>query len=230
MRKNKWYYILLLPGIIYFLVYKYFPMFGLIIAFNNYSISAGIAGYFTSDWVGLEHFRTLFTDTLFLRALRNTVLISFYKVFFGLPFPIIISLMLNEVRTQKLKRTVQSAIYVPHFISWAVLGGVVYSLLSPEYGLVNEISRLFNGPKLNLLMSTKYFRAVLVGSEMWKETGWNTIIYLAALSSINPELHDASKIDGAGRFKRMWHVSLPGINHIIFILLLLRIASSYGHV
>jgi len=220
--KNKWIYIFLLPGIAYFLYFHYFPMYGLHIAFKDYNVLLGFA---KSPWAGLKHFRVLFKDPMFYRIFRNTMLICLYKLLVGFPFPILISLFLNEIRLLAFKRTIQSIIYVPHFISWPVIGGITYALLSPQWGAIAGIFELLHIEPVNFLTSKEHFRGILVMTSLWKTFGWNTIVYLAALTMIDPELYEAAMIDGAGRFRRMWHVSVPGIMHVIVILLLLRVGT-----
>jgi len=216
-------YLLLLPGLLFFLVFKYVPMWGVIIAFMDYSPFRGILG---SEWVGFKHFVTLFTYDQFWRIFRNTIVISFYNLVFFFPAPIVLSLLLNEIRKQVFKRFVQTVIYVPHFVSWVVVAGMTYLMLGTQGGLVNELIKAGGGEAVPFLTTPEWFRGLIVSQSIWKETGWGTIIFLAALSGVDPQLYEAAIVDGAGRWRQMWHVTLPAIRSTIFILLILRL----GHV
>jgi putative aldouronate transport system permease protein len=213
-RMNKYYLLLLLPGIIYFLLLNYWPMLGITIAFKDYRLLDGISG---SPWVGLKWFHILFSSPDFWTALRNTIIISFYKLIFNFPAPIVLALLLNEVYHSGFKRIVQTIVYFPHFLSWVILGGILFSLFSTEGGLL-QLLGLSSPP----MMQPGQFRGLLVLSEMWKEIGWGTIIYLAAIAGINPELYDAARIDGANRFQLVRYITLPSIAGTIAILLILR--------
>lgn len=212
--RHKYYYVLLFPGILYFLVFNYIPMGGLLIAFQDYKLAKGITG---SAWAGLKWFDMLFSSPDFWTALRNTLLISFYKLVFNFPAPIILALMINEVASTKFKRTIQTIIYFPHFVSWVVLGGILFTVLSPSTGILSAL-----GVTTSPLMDPRSFRSLLVISEIWKNIGWGTIIYLAAISGINPELYDAAKVDGASRYRLIRHITVPSISGTIVILLILR--------
>jgi putative aldouronate transport system permease protein len=216
-------YLLMVPGLLFFLIFKYLPMWGVIIAFQDYSPFRGIFG---SEWVGLKHFVTLFNYDKFWLIFRNTILISFYNLIFFFPAPIILALLLNEIRAQFFKRFVQTVIYVPHFVSWVVVAGMTYLLLGTQSGLVNEIIKTNGGEALSFLTTPEWFRGMIVTQSVWKEAGWGTIIFLAALSGVDPQLYEAAIVDGAGRWRQMWHVTLPAIRNTIFILLILRL----GHV
>jgi putative aldouronate transport system permease protein len=212
--KTKYYYLLLMPGILYFIVFKYIPMGGIVMAFKDYKVSTGILG---SEWIGLKWFDMLFQRTDFWQVMNNTIIISFYKILFNFPAPIILAILINEVRGLVFKRTVQTIIYFPHFVSWIVIGGILVTVLSPTSGLVTAL-----GFDQSPLVVPDHFRTMLVLSQMWKETGWGTVIYLAAIISIDPGLYEAAKIDGANRFKQILHVTLPGISQTIVLLLILR--------
>lgn len=212
--KHKYYYLLLLPGIIYFLIFKYIPMGGITIAFQDFKIAGSI---FTSPWAGLKWFRILFETPDFWVALKNTVIISFYKLIFNFPAPIILALLLNEVLNGVFKRVIQTIIYFPHFVSWVVLGGILFSVFSTDTGLLKLL-----GLSISPIMNPSTFRGFLVGSEMWKEAGWGTVIYLAAIAGVNPELYEAARIDGANRFQLVRHITLPSIASTIVVLLILR--------
>jgi putative aldouronate transport system permease protein len=196
-------------------------MYGATIAFKDFSISRGIMG---SPWAGFVYFEQFFNSFFFWRILRNTLLISIYTLLWGFPIPIIFALILNEFRG-KFKRFVQTVSYLPHFISVVVVCGLIVNILSPQNGLVNNIIQMMGGDSINFLGDPRYFRSVYVTSVIWQGFGWNSIIYLAALTSINPELYEAATIDGANRFQQMKHVTLPGIVGTIVILLLLNIGS-----
>ena len=219
---EKYMYLLLVPGLLYFFVFCYLPMFGIVIAFKDYNIFKGI---WESPWVGFQHFQDLFGSLKFWQVLRNTILISIYKLLFGFPVPIILALLLNELKNRYFKKTVQTIMYLPHFISWVVIGGIIMSLLSVEYGALGEIFKAFDIKPFNILASDKYFRSILVISSIWRSAGWGTIIYLAALSNIDMNLYEAATIDGAGRFKQAWYVTLPCISSITVLLLILDIGN-----
>lgn len=213
-------YLMVLPGLIFLLVFKYGPMYGVIIAFKDYNI---IQGVFKSEWVGLQYFRELFLFDEFPRVIRNTLMISLMKLVVGFPAPIVLALLLNELRLPRFKRTVQTFTYLPHFISWVVIGGLAVDLLSPSSGIVNKAIEALGFEPIFFLSNEHLFRWILVFSDIWKEVGWGAIIYLAALLGINDELFQAATVDGAGRLRQIWHISLPSIRSTIIILLLLRI-------
>ncbi|WP_409341879.1 ABC transporter permease [Paenibacillus sp. MBLB4367] len=212
--RYKYYYVLLIPGLVYFILFHYIPMGGIIVAFKDFKLAKGI---FASDWAGLKWFQLLFEADDFWTALKNTIYISFYKLIFGFPFPILLAIMLNELLGSAFKRVIQTIIYFPHFLSWVVLGGIMFTLFSTKSGILS-----FIGFDSSPLMEPSSFRALLVGSEIWKEAGWGTIIYLAAIAGINPELYEAAKIDGATRFQAIRYITLPSIAGTIVILLILR--------
>jgi putative aldouronate transport system permease protein len=217
---DRWLYLLLLPGLAYFIIFKYIPMYGVIIAFQDFNAFLGMSG---SPWVGLEHFDRLFHDPDFFMLLRNTAMIGLYKLVFFFPAPLIVALLLNELRNQMFKRFVQTMIYIPHFMSWVVVVSITYVLFTTEGGVLNEwIATLF-GQKVNVLLSADWFRTLFVGQIVWKETGWGTIIFLAALAGVDTEQYEAAIIDGANRWKQTWHITLPAIRGTIVILLILRL-------
>lgn len=213
-------YSMLLPGILFFILFKYIPISGSIIALQDYNVFQGILG---SKFVGLKHFENLFTYPEFYRVLRNTILISLYKLVFGFPAPILLALLLNEISQMFFKKTVQTIIYLPHFLSWVIVGGLVINLLSPNYGVVNEVLKAIGFEPVFFMQEPQYFRTILVASGIWKEIGWSTIIYLAALAGINPELYEAAEVDGAGKFMQAVKITLPSMMPTITVLLLLRI-------
>lgn len=218
--KNRWLYMMLLPGVIYFVLFKYVPMWGVIIAFQKYQPFLGVWG---SEWVGLLHFKKLFTEQAFFMLLRNTLLLFVWNLCFSFPAPIIIALLLNEMRAAWFKRSVQTLIYVPHFMSWVIVVSLTYIILTTEKGIVNEFIVALGGQKINFLLSEQWFRPIYVIQNIWKEAGWGTIIYLAALAGVDPLLYEASRIDGASRWRQMWHITLPSIRSVIVILLILRV-------
>ncbi|MBO0995794.1 ABC transporter permease [Bacillus sp. SD088] len=217
---DKYLYLLFLPGALLLLVFKYFPLYGIIIAFKDFNIFSGVSG---SEWVGFDHFIRLFQTPDFKQVLWNTLVISFYKLVASFVFPIILSLLLNEVRHMAFKRITQSVIYLPHFISWVVFVGIITAFLNPVDGLFNYVLKLFGGAPIDFLGSADHFRAVLVSTDVYKGVGWGTIIYLAAISGVSPELYEAAIMDGANRFRRMWHITLPAIRPVIIILVILSL-------
>lgn len=198
-------------------------MGGLIIAFKNYSIRKGILG---SAWVGLENFRFVFTKNPdFFNIVRNTLQINILELIFAFPFSIVLALFINEVREKQLKKFIQSTVYLPYFVSWVVFAGIVIQFLSPDTGIVNKIIQIFGGQSIPFMQEEKYFKAIVVLSDIWKGAGWGTIMYLSALTGIDQEIYDASKIDGASRWQTMRYISIPGISDTIVVLLLLRIGA-----
>lgn len=219
--KYKFMYLLLLPGIIYLLVFHYYPLYFLVVAFKKYSVFKGIEG---SPWIGFHNFRIFFSNEWFNQALWNTIIISFMKKLFGFPIPIILAILLNEIRHSIYKRTVQTVIYLPHFLSWVIVGGIWITLLSPSGGLVNEILKLFGVKPIFFMIQPKLFRWILVFTGIWKDAGWSTIIYLAAISGIDNDIYEASLIDGANRFKQALHITLPCILPTIIVVFVLSLA------
>ena len=218
--KHKYMYLMLVPAAVYYITFHYAPMYGATIAFRRFNPMLGIM---RSSWVGLEHFKLLFSLDKFYSVFWNTVRISFIRIIFGFPVPLIVALMLNELRSNALKRTIQTAIYIPHFISWVVLGGIMVNLLSTQTGLVNQAIRTFGFQPIPFLTSERFFVPTLVVSMIWKTFGWNTIIYLAALAGIDPQLYEAATVDGAGRWRQLFNITLPCIKSTIIVLLILRI-------
>lgn len=213
-------YLMLVPGIAYYLIFRYGPIYGLVIAFKDFRVFEGILG---SPWVGLENFEALFRSPLFRRAIKNTVVISLLKLVVGFPPPIILALMLNEVRLRFLKRGIQTVSYLPHFLSWVIIYGILLSFLAPGRGLINQWIKSLGGEAIPFLTHKHWFLAVVVLSDIWRDVGWGAIIFLAALTSISPELYEAAAMDGANRLKQIWHISLPGIKTVIVLLLILRL-------
>ena len=220
IRKHKYLYLMLVPMAAYYLIFHYAPMYGATIAFKRFNPMVGILG---SPWVGLAHFKQLFSLDKFYAVFWNTVRISFTRIIFGFPVPLIVALMLNEVKSNFFKRSIQTAVYIPHFISWVVLGGILVNLLSTQSGIVNGIITSLGFPAIPFLTSDKFFVPTLVVSMIWKTFGWNTIIYLAALAGVDPQLYEAATVDGAGRWRQLFSVTLPCIQSTIIVLLILRI-------
>ncbi|MBD2869010.1 ABC transporter permease [Paenibacillus arenilitoris] len=219
---NKYVYLMALPVIAYFLIFHYAPIGGLVIAFQNFSAFKGIGG---SDWVGLQHFQDFLTSPYAFRVIRNTLMINVYQIIFGFPAPILLALLLNEIRVQLFKRAIQTISYMPHFISLVVICGMLVDFTQSE-GVINDIIVFFGGERANLLMDTDLFRTIFVSSGIWQEVGWGSIIYLAALSTLDPHLYEASSIDGAGRFRQLVHITFPALVPTILILLIMRM----GHI
>ncbi|MFE5324397.1 ABC transporter permease [Paenibacillus sp. NPDC056579] len=220
IKRDKYLYLLLVPILAYYLIFKYAPMFGEIIAFKNYRFADGIWG---SKWVGLRHFERLFTSPDFFNVLKNTLLLNVYSIVFAFPVPIVLAILLNEVRIEWYKRTIQNLLYIPHFISWVVLGGIVIALLSPSTGIVNTVIKLLGLEPIYFMASNFWWPIMFILSGIWQSAGWGTILYLAAMAGIDPQLYEAAKIDGASKLRRIWHVTLPGIRSTIAILLILRV-------
>ena len=219
LNKKKYLYLMLLPCVAYFIIFHYIPMYGVTIAFKDFNFSKGIL---RSDWIGLENFRYMFGLEEFYNVFKNSITLSLLRLLCGFPMPVILALMLNEVRCLKLKKTVQTIIYLPHFISWVVVGGIITNFLSPTWGIVNNILVKFDIEPIFFMAGTKYFRPIVVFTSIWKEAGWGTILYLAAITSINPDLYEAAMLDGAGRFRQMLHVTLPCIVPTIITMFILR--------
>ncbi|QUW21508.1 sugar ABC transporter permease [Sporosarcina sp. Marseille-Q4063] len=220
---HKQLYLMLLPCIIFFLVFSYLPMAGMILAFKEFRFDAGLFG---GAWVGLKYFEQFFSDPKSLVFIKNTLIISSMKLFLGLPFPIILALMFNEIKSDKLRNLFQSISYLPHFLSWVIIVGILQRILAPDTGLLNQIIQLFGGEGDSFfLMQESAFYNVMFWSHIWKDIGWSSIIYFAAIAGISPEYYEAAKIDGAGKFKQIWHITLPGMRPAIIILFILSLGS-----
>ena len=218
LRMNYSIYLMLLPALVYYILFHYMPMYGAQIAFKDFDYRNGIWG---SAWVGLKHFSSFFQSYYFLRLLRNTVILSFYRLVFGFPAPILLALLINEVKNLAFKKTVQTISYLPHFISMVVVCGMIVDFCSTR-GIINDIIVLFGGEPIPLLSFPQYFRTIYTASGIWQEIGWGSIIYLASISNIDQQLYEAAKIDGAKRFRQAISVTIPGITPMIVILLILQ--------
>ncbi|OBZ17657.1 sugar ABC transporter permease [Bacillus sp. FJAT-26390] len=219
--RHKYIYFMLLPVVVYYVVFLYMPMYGLQIAFKDFSPAKGI---WASDWVGLKHFVSFYESYYFWRLIRNTVMISIYELVFGFPAPILLALLLNEIRKRAFKNIVQSITYLPHFISIVVVAGMMVDFLSGD-GLINQLTDLLGIPSVSFLIAPEWFRSIYVSSGIWQGVGWGSIIYLAAIAGIDPSLYEAAKTDGAGRFKQIMHVTVPGIMPTVIIMLILRMGT-----
>lgn len=223
IKRDKWLYIFILPVMLYFIVFKYVPMLGAVMAFQNFKLSTG---FLHSTWVGLQNFKLLFQTADFYLILKNTILLNVYNLVFGFPMPIILAIMLNEINNRVFKKVTQSILYLPHFMSWVVLGGILINMLSPSTGVVNIILKnAFGVQPIYFMANNSWWQFMYVVSGIWEGAGWGTIIYLAAITSIDTELYEAARIDGAGKFKQIWHITLPGIKSTIAIMLILRMGS-----
>lgn len=221
--KNRFYYLLALPGLIYFLIFHYIPMFGIVVAFKDITPFSGLDGILHEPFIGFYHFERFFKSYYFTNVMTNTLVISGLKLLLGFPMPIILALLINEVRLTWFKRSFQTISYMPHFLSWVIIAGLVMSLLTTQGGLVNKVIVALGGQTHNFLGDPKYFRTILVLSHLWASVGWGTILYLAAMAGIAPELYEAAMIDGANRFQQARHITLPGITFVIVILLIFAI-------
>ncbi|WP_223869888.1 ABC transporter permease [Paenibacillus sabuli] len=213
---------MLLPGVLWFVVYKYFPMYGVIIAFKEYNL---VDGVFASGWADpwYKYFKQFVESPYFGQLLANTFLISFYKLLFGMAPPIVFALLISECRYSRYARFIQTLSYMPHFLSWVVIFGILTAFLSQSSGLVNRYIGEFGGDPVPFLTSTDWFRSILVGSDIWKDIGWGSIIYLAAIAGIDPTLYEAGRVDGASRLRMIWHITLPGIRNVIVLLMILQL-------
>lgn len=222
LKENYELYLFLLPAFIYFIVFSYWPMYGLQIAFKKFNSALGVWG---SPWIGLRNFTNFFNSYYFWILIKNTIGITLYSILIGFPIPIIFALMLNEVDNKRFKRFVQTVSYAPHFISTVVVVGIIVAFLSPTTGVINHIIVAFRGEAKPFMIMPRWFKSIYVWSGVWQSMGWSAIIYLAALSGIDPQQHEAAVIDGANRFERIWHINIPGILPTIIILLILDMGS-----
>lgn len=221
MYDARYIYLMLIPGILFFAIFSYGPISGLLLAFKKYNARLGIWG---STWVGLQHFRRLFNTPAAITALRNTIEISMTRLVVEVPFPIILAIMLNEMRGKKLKRVYQTIYTLPHFLSWIIIAAILKSFFNNN-GAINIVIESLGGERINFLANQSLFRPLLYGTAIWKEAGWSAIIYIAAIAGINQDLYEAAMIDGASRLQRIWHVTLPGIRTTIAIMFILAVGN-----
>ena len=231
LRQRKWHirgkmirqhwplYLFLLPTIVYFLLFRFYPLYGLQLAFKNYRVVDGIAG---SPWAGFDHFRRFFTTADFGKLMWNTLSVSVFILIFTFPLPIVLGLLLNQLPSLKYKKLVQTTVYAPHFISTVVMVGMIFLFTSPSSGLINKIIEAFGGKAVHFTAEPSWFVPMYVISEIWQSTGWGSILYLAALAGVSPELHEAALVDGANKFQRVWHIDIPGILPTIVIMMILN--------
>ncbi|MEK4237126.1 ABC transporter permease [Paenibacillus sp. FSL H7-0714] len=223
LNANRALYLLLLPGLLYFTIFKYLPMAGIIVAFKDFNLGQGI---WHSDWIGFENFRIFIEGVYFWQILGNTIIISLYKLLLGFPAPIILALLLNEIQASWYKKFVQTVTYMPHFLSWVIVYGMMVALLSPGDGLINQWIKDSGFQPISFLSEPQWARFLVVASEIWKDLGWGAIIYLAALAGIDPSLYEAARMDGASRWRQLWHVTLPGIRTVMILMLIMKL----GHI
>nr|WP_135550837.1 ABC transporter permease subunit [Paenibacillus cymbidii] len=217
---NKYLLLLFLPCLLYYLLFKYLPIFGIAVSFKNYNIFKGI---WASEWVGFKYYRLFFNNPDCYKLIRNTFLLGVYRLLFEFPAPIILALLLNELKNQAFKRFVQTVSYLPHFISNVVVAGMVTLFLSPTFGIVNKGIRAFGFESVNFMVVPGFFRTIYISSEVWQHIGWSSIIYLAAVTAIDPQLYEAAEIDGANRWRKVAHVTFPGILPVIVIMFILNV-------
>ncbi|MCY9662944.1 sugar ABC transporter permease [Paenibacillus chondroitinus] len=220
LRRDKYLYLLGLPGALFFLIFKFAPMWGVVISFQNFSPFAGITG---SEWVGFEHFERFFTNPDFMLLFRNTMAINLLNLVLFFPLPIVLSLLLNELRSVVYQRVIQSIVYMPHFLSWVIISGLTFLMFAKGEGLVNKVLEGLGLARIDFLTNPDTFWGMLTLQSIWKECGWGTILFLAAMASIDPGVYEAAKIDGASRLRQMWHITLPAIRNVIITLLILRL-------
>ncbi|ULL14806.1 sugar ABC transporter permease [Paenibacillus sp. H1-7] len=218
--KGKYIYLLAMPGFLFLLLFKFVPMWGLLLAFQDYSPFKGIMG---SQWVGLKHFADLMGDANFYRMLRNTLLINLFGLVFYFPLPIVLALMVNEVRHELFKKINQSLVYMPHFLSWVIIASMTFFILSTDIGIVNKLLNTFGLAPIPFLTQSSFFWGLITGQTIWKEAGWGTIIFLAAIAGVDPQRYEAAVVDGSSRFRQIWHITLPAIRPTIVVLLILRL-------
>lgn len=222
MKKYYPFYLMMLPGLMFFIIFKYFPMYGLQIAFRDFYPWTGI---WKSEWIGFDNFRMFYKSAYFFTLFKNTFLISMYKLIFGFPVPILLALLLNEIQSVKYKKFVQTVTYFPHFLSWVLIYSIAFSMLNRESGLVNEWIKSLGMEPIPFLMKQEYFRGMLTASTIWKEAGWGSIVYLAALSGVGVELYEAARVDGANRWHLLLYVTFPSLFPTMAIMLLLRVGN-----
>jgi len=223
--KFRYFYLLITPMVVYMAVFKIAPIWGLLMAFQEYS---PFKGFWASEWVGLKHFSVLFQSVKFGLMMRNTIAINMLKLIFYFPVPILLSVMLNEVRSEKFKRFNQTIVYMPHFLSWVVIASFTFFILSQDIGIINKIRVSAGMNPVSYLTNPNMFWGILISQNLWKDAGWGTILFLAAMSGIDPTLYEAAVMDGAGRFKQIWHITLPSIRGTIVTMLILRLGQLFS--
>ncbi|MFC4779284.1 ABC transporter permease [Paenibacillus sp. GCM10023252] len=220
--QHRYLYLMGLPGMLFFLVFKYLPMPGIVIAFQDYSVYRGITG---SEWVGFDHFIQLFKDPDFVRLFRNSITLSLLSLCM-FPLPIVLALLLNELRNEIVKRWIQTFVYLPHFISWVIVISLTYIFFSKEVGLLNNLIASWGWDRKELLFNNDAFYPLLIGQEQWKNVGWGSIIFLAAISGVDPSLYESARMDGAGKLRQMWSVTLPSIMPTVIIMFILALGNT----
>jgi putative aldouronate transport system permease protein len=219
---ERYLFLMLVPGLLYFIMFRYLPLLGSVIAFQDFN---PFQGFLHSKYIGFAHFHKIFADSEVIRVIRNTITISLLQIAFAFPAAIVLALMLNEIRNERFKRVVQSIVYLPHFVSWVVVAGIAVIVLKSN-GMVNNVLHdLFGTAPISFLQNPHWFYPLVVLEVIWKDSGWNTILFLAALATVDPSLYEASVMDGANRFQRIWHITLPSIRSTIVILLILRLGT-----
>ena len=221
IRKHHWLYIMCIPGALFFILFRYVPMWGILIGFQDYNIFRGFAA---SPWVGVRHFSRFFTSPNFAPLMINTLVLSFYSIIFAFPAPILLALFLNEIRSKLFKQSIQTMIYVPHFVSWVIVASISFMVLNTT-GPINGLLNVLGKNSVAFLTELNTFRPIIIIQTIWKESGWGTIVFLAALSGVDVEQYEAAIVDGAGRFRQVWHITLPAIRSTIVILLILRMGN-----
>jgi putative aldouronate transport system permease protein len=215
-------YLMLLPGVLFFVVVKYVPMFGISIAFQEYN---PFQGFLKSEWVGFDHFARLFTEQDFLQLLKNTLILNMMDILVFFPSPILLAVLLNEVRLKWYKNSVQTIVYAPHFLSWVVIVGMTILLFSTQKGGINQLLDSWGFARIELMTDPDYFRWVWVSHNLWHGTGWSAIIFLAALAGVDPTLYEAAVVDGAGRMRQIWHITLPALSNVLIIVFIIRLGN-----
>lgn len=222
LKRYFWLYVFPIPALLYFGIFHYGPMYGVLMAFQDFNPVAGIKG---SEFIGLENFRILFQSDNFTRVFRNSLWLSILRLVWGFPVPILLAVILSEIRAKRFAKISQTVMYMPHFISWVVLSGILINLLSTSNGAVNQVIEFFGGEPIQFLQRKEYFRSVIVISDIWKEAGWGAIVYIAAISGIDREMFEAAKVDGAKMMQKIWYITLPSIAPTITVLFILRLGS-----
>lgn len=221
-------HLMVLPGLAFFLLFKYVPMYGIIIAFKNYKGAAGgFSAIMSAPWIGLKNFEIFFNSLYCERVFKNTIYLSLLRLIFSFPAPILLALLINEIRANWFKRTVQTITYMPYFLSWVVVAGLLNTLLSPDNGAINTMIKMAGGQPVYFLTSKQWFRPILIISEIWKNIGYGSIVYLAAITSIDQEQYEAARVDGANKLQQIIHITLPALSEIIAIMLILQIGKMF---